>query len=268
MVESQPPPAPVRIPYSVPAGSPLRALTQEDFDVVFQPIVDLETRRIFSYEALARCRVPEFRNPAVLFERAASEGACGWIGRLVREVAFARCSGLPLFVNLHPDELAARWLVRPDDPVFEHDHFVFLEVTESAAMSHFELCSSVLREVRSRGGFHLVVDDFGAGYSNLRRVVDLEPKIVKLDRALVHGLDRSPRLQTLVRFVVELCHELGADVVAEGIETADELHACIDGGADYGQGYLFARPAYPLPRASWPGLSSAPPESALHPNRR
>jgi EAL domain-containing protein (putative c-di-GMP-specific phosphodiesterase class I) len=257
-----------RIPPSVPAGSPLGVLTCEDFDVVFQPIVDLRTRRIFSYEALARCRVPEFRDPAVLFRRASAEGACGWIGRLIREVAFARCEGLPLFINLHPDELSARWLVRPDDPVFEHDHFVFLEVTESAALTHFELCESVLREVRSRGGFHLVVDDFGAGYSNLRRVVDLEPKIVKLDRALVQGLDANPRLQTLVRAVVELCHELGADVVAEGIETPDELHACIDAGADYGQGYLFARPAYPLPKASWPGRSSRPPESALITGRR
>ena len=268
MIESSPPRDAVRVPQSVPAGSPLKALTRDDFDVVFQPIVDFKTKRVFSYEALARCRMPEFKNPTVLFERAREEGACGWIGRLVREVAFTRCPGMPLFVNLHPDELAARWLVRPDDPVFEHDHFVFLEITESAALSHFELCSSVLREVRSRGGFHLVVDDFGAGYSNLRRVVDLEPKIVKLDRALVQGLDASRRQQTLVRFVVELCHELGALVVAEGIETPDELTACVDSGADYGQGYLFARPAYPLPNAKWPGRASAPPESALHHPRR
>jgi EAL domain-containing protein (putative c-di-GMP-specific phosphodiesterase class I) len=244
---------------SLPAESPLRGLSPDDFDVVFQPIVDLSTRRIFSYEALARCRTPALKDPAVLFERASAEGVCGWVGRMVREVAFTRCSGVPLFVNLHPDELAARWLVRPDDPVFEHDHFVFLEITESAALSHFELCSNVLREVRSRGGFHLVVDDFGAGYSNLRRVVDLEPKVVKLDRALIQGLDTSTRQQTLVRFVVELCHQLGASVVAEGIETQDEHLACVDAGADYGQGYLFAKPAFPLPLVVWPGAPAVSP---------
>lgn len=220
---------------------------------MFQPIVDVRTRLLFAYEALARCRVAAFTNPTRLFACASKEGACGRLGRIIREVAFTRCSGVPLFVNVHPDELAARWLVRPDDPIFEHDDTVFLEITESAAFSHFELCASVLREVRTRAGLHLVVDDLGAGFSNLKRVLDLEPAVVKIDRELVSGLDRNKRQQTLVHFIVRLCVELGATVVAEGIETADELSAVIDSGAHLGQGYLFARPGYPLPPATWPG---------------
>jgi EAL domain-containing protein (putative c-di-GMP-specific phosphodiesterase class I) len=85
---------------------------------------------------------------------------------------------------------------------------------------------------------------------------------VKLDRALITGLDKSRRQQILVRHVVELCRELGATVVAEGIETGDELKASRDVGAHYGQGFLFARPAYPLPKAKWPGAQSVPPETA------
>jgi len=243
---------PAREPRSSPAYS-VRNLTTADFDVVFQPIVELATRRLFAYEALARCRIAAFTNPTRLFACASKEGACGRLGRIIREVAFTRCAGVPLFVNVHPDELAARWLVRPDDPIFEHDETVFLEITESAAFSHFELCSSVLREVKTRGGLHLVVDDLGAGFSNLKRVVDLEPKVVKIDRELVSGLDRSKRQQTLVTFIVRLCVELGAKVVAEGIETAEELSAVIDCGAHLGQGYLFARPGFPLPPAIWPG---------------
>lgn len=252
---------PVRVPQLAPSPS-VRGLTRDDIDVVFQPIVNVETRRIFAYEALARCRWPEYTNPTVLFAHASHQDGCGRLGRLVREVTFERGAGFPLFVNVHPDELSARWLVRPDDPLFLHDHHVFIEITESAAFTHYNLCKSVLREVKARGGVFLAVDDLGAGHSNLMRVIDLEPQVVKLDRALVAGLDRSRRQQILVRHVIELCRELDAIVVAEGIETTDELKAVVDVGAKYVQGFVFARPEYPLPKAKWPGAESLLPEAA------
>lgn len=228
------------------------SLTRAELDVVFQPIVDLTTGGTLAYEALARCKRPEFENPLALFEQAQREGAVGKLGRTVRQVAFERCEDAPLFVNIHPRELDEGWLVRPDDPIFFHDRPVYLEITESAAFNYFDRCLSVLREIGARGGGHLVVDDLGAGYSNLKRVVDLEPKIVKLDLALVRGIEKSKRQQTLVRHVVTLCQELGAEVVAEGIETSEELRAVCDTGAHYGQGYLFARPAHPPPPSFWP----------------
>jgi EAL domain-containing protein (putative c-di-GMP-specific phosphodiesterase class I) len=227
-------------------------LSLTDLDIVFQPIVDVASQTVFAYEALTRCRWPSLADPAVLFQRASEEHCCGRLGRMVREVAVRRSQGVPLFVNVHPDELSARWLVRPDDPVFFHDNDVYVEITESAAFTHYDLCVSVLREIQSRAGIFLAVDDLGAGHSNLKRVLDLEPRIVKLDKALVTGLDRSARQQVLVRHVVRLCVELGAEVVAEGIETEDELRAVIDTGAHFVQGYLLARPGYPLPAANWP----------------
>ncbi|HEX7668561.1 MAG TPA: EAL domain-containing protein [Polyangiaceae bacterium] len=241
----------------------MRGLTRADIDVVFQPIVNVETRHIFAYEALTRCRWPEYTNPAVLFVHASREDGCGRLGRLIREVTFERGAGFPLFVNVHPDELNARWLVRPDDPLYLHDHHVFVEITESAAFTHYNLCKSVLREMRARGGVFLAVDDLGAGHSNLMRVIDLEPQVVKLDRALVAGLDRSRRQQILVRHLVELCAELDAIVVAEGIETLEELRAVVDLGVKYVQGFVFARPDYPPPKAKWPGAESLPPEDAV-----
>jgi EAL domain-containing protein (putative c-di-GMP-specific phosphodiesterase class I) len=246
----------------------VRGLVADDFDVAYQPIVDLEEKRIFAFEALARCRSAAFANPSRLFAAASREGACGRIGRMVREVALARCSGVPLFINIHPDELSARWLVRPDDPIFFYDDQLFLEITESAAFSHFDLCCSVLRELRARAGCRLAVDDLGAGFSNLKRVVDLEPQVVKLDRTLVQRLHTSPRQQTLVAFLVDLCRQLGAVVVAEGIETLEEFSAVCDSGVRFGQGYLFARPGFPLPNAHWPGAGSLPPQAARkHPER-
>jgi EAL domain-containing protein (putative c-di-GMP-specific phosphodiesterase class I) len=233
-------------------ASSVRDIGVADLDVVFQPIVELSTGACFAFEALTRCKWPEFKNPMKLFERAQEERCCGTLGRKVREVAFARCTDAPLFVNLHPHELDEGWLVRPDDPLFFHERAVYLEITESAAFSYFALCVNVLKEICSRSGAFLVVDDFGAGHSNLKRIIDLEPHVVKLDLALVRGIEKSKRQQILVRQVVLLCKELGARVVAEGIETEDELAAVIDTGAHYGQGYLFARPAFPIPKPSWP----------------
>jgi EAL domain-containing protein (putative c-di-GMP-specific phosphodiesterase class I) len=230
----------------------VRALTVSDIGVVFQPIVDMKTGATFAHEALVRCRRPEYMAPPVLFEHAVKENACGRLGRLIREVAFQTSGDVPLFVNLHPDELSSRWLVRPDDPLCFHAAPVFLEITESAAFTHFQLCLSVLRELCRRTGALLVVDDFGAGHSNLERVVDLEPSIVKLDLALTRGIDAHPRRRAVVRHVVNLCNELGARVVAEGIETVDELSCVRDLGVDYAQGYLLARPAAPPPKVAWP----------------
>jgi EAL domain-containing protein (putative c-di-GMP-specific phosphodiesterase class I) len=227
-------------------------LSEKDLAIVFQPIISVTTQRLFAYEALARCSWPELTNPETLFRRASEESACGRLGRLVRKAAVRRAAGIPLFVNVHPDELSERFLVRPDDPLFFHDSDVYVEVTESAAFTHHEVCVSVLKELVSRTGVYLAVDDLGAGHSNLKRILDLEPRIVKLDRALVTGLDKNPRQQILVRHVVRLCEELGAQVVAEGIETTDELSAVVDTGAHYAQGFLLGRPGFPLPPGSWP----------------
>jgi EAL domain-containing protein (putative c-di-GMP-specific phosphodiesterase class I) len=172
-------------------------------------------------------------------------------------MALDGCPGHPLFLNVHPAELNEKWVVQPDDPIFQHSEDVYLEITEAVPLSHFRLCADMLAEVRGRG-VHLVVDDLGAGYSNLKYIADLHPRVVKLDRGLIAGLTRDSRLFKLVAAIVRLCGELDSKVVAEGIETEVELDAVIAAGARYGQGYLLARPATPPPEVKWPsGVSAA-----------
>jgi EAL domain-containing protein (putative c-di-GMP-specific phosphodiesterase class I) len=232
------------------------ALAPSDLNVVFQPIVDLRTHRLFALEALVRCTARGFQSPSILFEHAVKHAYTGRLGRLIREITVARCGGIPIFTNVHPCELSERWLVRPDDPIFSHDTDVYIEITEAVPFSHYEHCVSVLRELRSRGRVHLVIDDLGAGFSNLKRIVDLQPAVVKLDIELIHGIDREPRQLALVKSIVSMCRGQGAQVVAEGIETVHELAAVIDSGVQYGQGFLLARPAFPVPPISWPpGMS-------------
>jgi EAL domain-containing protein (putative c-di-GMP-specific phosphodiesterase class I) len=228
-----------------------RLLEQRDLFVAYQPLVDLKTRQIFAYEALVRTKCKDFDGPPAMFRAAVEHQVTGQLGRLIRELAVSACRDHPLFLNIHPNELNEQWIVQPDDPIFTHGEDVYLEITEGVPLSHFRLCQTILSEVRGRGVF-LVVDDLGAGYSNLKYIADLHPRVVKLDRDLIVGLTKDTRLYRLVAAIVVLCKELGAMVVAEGIETAGELEAVREAGAHFGQGYLLGRPGFPLPAVHWP----------------
>lgn len=226
-------------------------LEQRELNIAYQPIVELASRRIFAYEALARPTAPEFPNPISLFAAAVEHSCTGELGQILRQISIEGCPDFPLFINIHPSELNERWIIQPSDPLYAHGLDVYLEITEGVPLSHFHLCQTILREVRGRG-VNLVVDDLGAGYSNLKYIADLHPKVVKLDRGLVAGLTSDSRLFKLVSGIVVLCTQLDALVVAEGIETVTELDAVIDAGVHFGQGYLLARPAFPPPPVTWP----------------
>jgi EAL domain-containing protein (putative c-di-GMP-specific phosphodiesterase class I) len=233
------------------APESVRGVGKKHLGVVFQPIVDGSTRKTAAVEVLTRCKLPAFRNPQLLFDQAADIGYAGRLGRMVRELAFAETLDVPVYVNIHPAELTARWLVRPDDPMFLHPHGVFLEITEAAAFEHHDLVLAALGEVAARG-CKLVIDDFGAGHSNLARLAELEPAVVKLDRSLVTDLHLKPRAQNLMRHTIAMMHSFDAKIVVEGVETVEELKAAIDCGADLFQGYLLARPENPVPQGAWP----------------
>jgi EAL domain-containing protein (putative c-di-GMP-specific phosphodiesterase class I) len=230
-----------------------KVVDQRLVKVVYQPVVELRSRKIFAYEALVRPTSSDFKGPLDLFAAAVEEQCTGELGRVIRQMSIENCQDVPLFLNLHPAELNEGWLVQPDDPIFRHSFDVFLEITEGVPLSHFQLCKSILHEIRGRG-IYLVVDDLGAGYSNLKYIADLHPRVVKLDRELVAGLTRDSRMFKLVSAIVVLCKELEALVVAEGIETVTELEAVIESGARFGQGYLLARPAFPPPTVTWPDM--------------
>ncbi|HET6611511.1 MAG TPA: EAL domain-containing protein [Kofleriaceae bacterium] len=233
------------------------AVSRGDIYIAYQPIVDLTTGGTFGYEALARSAVPAWRGPLELIAAAVDTHCMGELGRALRQMAIAGCQTHPLFINLHPSEFDAEWLVRPDDAITTHPHDIYLEITESVPISHYRFCRSVLTEIRGKG-IKLAVDDLGAGYSNLKYIADLSPEAVKLDRELITGITRESRLHKLVTAIVRLCSDLGAAVVAEGIETDVELRAVIATGAQYGQGYFLARPAAEPPSVnSYAGFGKA-----------
>lgn len=237
-------------------------------EVVFQPIVDVHSGALIAYESLAR--TSHYEGPIELFDAAVVQRQSGRLGRHLRGLATAACPSHPLFLNVHPTELSEPWLVQPDDPLFMHAPGVYLEITESVPLSHHKLVHSVLRELRAKG-IGIVVDDLGAGYSNLSYIADLEPQFVKVDRGLITDLAKDSRRQRLLAGMVRLCSDLGSRVVAEGVETLDELEAARDAGVQYVQGYFVARPAHPPPLPSvevWATSSASKPVGRVTMRRR
>lgn len=230
-----------------------RILEQGLLDITFQPIFHLRAGTAFGFEVLTRCPAEVFPSIGGMFDSAASSGQVGKLGRLQRTLALKAAPSKPLFVNVHPAEFDQPLLVRPDDPIFRHSDDVYIEITESAPLSYFEQCVNVLGELRKKG-VRLAIDDFGAGFSNVKYISDLAPDIVKLDRELVAGIRDGSRQFKLLLSVVRLCRDMGARVVAEGIETASELVVVERAGVDFCQGFLLGRPNSDPNAADWPGF--------------
>ncbi|HEX7478168.1 MAG TPA: EAL domain-containing protein [Polyangiales bacterium] len=218
----------------------------ESLSAHFQPVVALCTGKTFAFEALPRCDVEGLRDPEELFARAAFEKKIGELGRAVRRAAFDACPGAPIFIGVHPHELKDSWLIRPDDAISSHDREVYLQVDQPVCSA---VCMHVLSEVASRTGVSLVVDDLGASGSNLSQVIELGPSFVKLDAALVRGIDRNLRKRKVVSALVKMCADLGAQLIAKAVDSEAALRTLIELGVPYGQGSVLGAPA-PKPVAS------------------
>jgi EAL domain-containing protein (putative c-di-GMP-specific phosphodiesterase class I) len=223
---------------------PLDAMTAH-----YQPIVALSTGKTFGFEAFAYCAAEGLDNREELFARAAFEKRVGELGRVVRAAAFAECPSIPVFVGVHPHELKESWLIRPDDPICSHDAEVFLQIAQA---NYSPRCMHVLNEVSSRSGIALVLDEFG-GMSSLEQLIELNPAFVKLAWELVHDIDRAPRKRRVVDAIVQMCLDLGAQVVAKGIESEREARVLVECGVGYGEGPLLGTPSARPGVSRWPG---------------
>jgi len=230
-------------------GALIGSICAAELCVEFQPIANLHTGETRGYEVLPRCRSAGLTDPEQLFARATFEKTVGELGRALRAIAIRECAGASLYIPVHPGELKDRFLVRADDPICVHDGQIFLQLSQSMFT---ELGRVIVAELGCRGGVTLVVDDLGAGPTTLHQLVELAPGAVKLDACLISGLDQSPRKQTVVRSLVTMCEQLGAQIVAKGVDREAELQTAIDCGVIYGQGAVIG-PSSPLPIISaWP----------------
>jgi EAL domain-containing protein (putative c-di-GMP-specific phosphodiesterase class I) len=222
--------------------------------VALQPILRAKDGSVFGYEALMRTREPSLPTPAEVLDAAERLRQLERLGRVVRSRAvkplLEASADVVLFVNLHPEDLIDPELCASESELASIAPRVVLEITERASLENVENVRARVKSLRELG-FRIAIDDMGAGYAGLTSFALLEPDIVKLDMALVRGIDKKPVQQKLVASMTTLCKDMGLLVVAEGIETREERDTLIDLGCDLLQGYLFARPGPPFPVAEW-----------------
>lgn len=222
--------------------------------IAYQPIVLWSERLLLGYEALVRSGDPSLAQPAALFATAERLGKIDQLGRAIRDAVVPSIpQAAPdalLFINIHAHELAADDFLQEGAPLADVASRIVLEITERSSLSHVTDLDKRLHRLR-RQGFRFAVDDLGGGYAGVSALTLLEPDFVKLDRALVMGLEESPRRRSVVRAMVRLCtHELGIQMIALGVESPAERDTLAREGVDLMQGELFAGPArdFPMPR--------------------
>jgi EAL domain-containing protein (putative c-di-GMP-specific phosphodiesterase class I)/putative methionine-R-sulfoxide reductase with GAF domain len=215
-------------------------------NIVFQPIVDLTTNKLNSVEALSRFNTDPYRSPDLWYKDAnevhlgtelelyAVGKILGFLDQLPTEIS--------LSINISPEGILTyrlKELLRslPEDKAER----LILEITEHVAVDNYVELNSTLNDYRKMG-IKVAIDDTGSGISSLTHILELSPDIIKLDRSLISNIDNDPVRSSLSSALAVFAKKIDATVVAEGIETQDELETVKQLDIYLGQGFYLAKP--------------------------
>jgi diguanylate cyclase (GGDEF)-like protein/PAS domain S-box-containing protein len=234
-----------------------RACERQEFLIHYQPIVALENFQLRGFEALVRWQHPErgFISPMDFIPVAEETGMIAYIGEFVLREACRQMHRWqkvfpldhPLFmsVNLSSKQFSQNMLISEIANTLRETGIrpqsVKLEITESVVMENIETATEMLKQMRALG-VQLAIDDFGTGYSSLSYLHRFPIDTLKIDRSFVTRMTENSENMEIVRTIVVLAQNLGMDVVAEGVETNEQLVLLQKLGCENGQGYYFSKP--------------------------
>jgi len=241
-------------------GDLRQALDRKEFRLAYQPIVDLNEGRVTGFESLLRWQHPEsgLTSPDAFLSIAMELGLMKSIGEWtlveacrqlkVWQEQFPRVRPLTVSVNFSIGQFAQDDLTHLIQKLLERSGIdpssVKLEITESEMMKNPEAAIKVLDEIKAQK-IDTCLDDFGTGYSSLSHLQQLAIRFLKIDQSFVRRLGTEDDALAIVKTIITLAHQLGRQVIAEGVETAEHLVILRSLGCEYGQGYFFAKPLAP-----------------------
>jgi len=232
-----------------------QALDRGEFELHYQPKVEIMSSRVVGLEALLRWRHPRLGMIASsqFVQQAADSGLLAPIGRWVIAAACAQMqawqrnkdmANLPIAINIALPQIDAELPAHMLDMLREHGlppRLLHLELTESMLMRDLDRAGSMLRQM-SEGGITIAIDDFGSGYSSLSVLKSLPIDILKIDQSFIRDLGKSAGDTAIVAAVVSMARALALRVVAEGVETREQLALLKSLGCDEYQGYYYSKP--------------------------
>lgn len=214
--------------------------------MVYQPIFELQGRIAVGYEALARFQCEPSRPPNLWFDEAERVGRRRELELHAVQLALAGLPSLPadsfLCINASPSTVVSPGLAAALSGVPLHR--LVLEVTEQEPIDSYEEFTGAIAPLRA-AGLRLAIDDVGAGFASLTHIVRLAPNLLKLDRSLTKEVGGSGHVRALAAALTSFGFEIHCTVLAEGIETEDQLALLMALGVSLGQGFLLGRPAPP-----------------------
>lgn len=243
------------------ANGETRADYSQEFRMQYQPIVNLVTGRISGFEALVRWHHPErgIISPTEFIPLAEDTGLIVPLGEWILtescrqlrqwQEQFSPHLPLSMSVNLSTKQFSQATLIEQIQQLVHHPelrdpHFKLnlkLEITESAIMENPDSAKLMLEQLKAMG-VQLLIDDFGTGYSSLSYLHRFPIDTVKIDQSFISQMSSDLESAEIVRAIVSLAHNLGMNVVAEGVEQAEQIRQLRELGAEYGQGFFFAKP--------------------------
>lgn len=228
-----------------------KILKHENLHHHFQPIISLNQGTTLGYEALARGPVNSyFHTPTILFSYAQEIGSLISLEKLSQRKAIQRLANLrpeqKIFINLSSQTISSADLISESflellqEKKLSPNNIVF-EITERNSIQNFNNFNKLMSTLKNKG-FSFAIDDAGAGYSSMQAIAELQPNFIKLDKSLVTGINNAPIKEALVEAFVTFSKRINSALIAEGIETREELYTLIKLGVDYGQGYFLGKP--------------------------
>jgi EAL domain-containing protein (putative c-di-GMP-specific phosphodiesterase class I) len=231
------------------------AMARQEFELFYQPIIDIGTRRIHTLEVLLRWRRggTELVQPDQFIPIIEENGLIVPVGEWVMRRACEQSvewqrqgfDPVPLAVNLSPRQFMHRGLIQSIRSILDETGIdpalIEFEITETALMQHGEQTLEILGQI-NRMGIRLSIDDFGTGYSSLAYLKRFPVKKVKIDRAFIKDLEGSSEDRAIVAAIIALSNSLQLSVVAEGVESEGQYTLLQESGCQYAQGFLFSQP--------------------------